>query len=377
MIKLTTVIEFHDISKFYDDSCIINGLNLKIEKSDFMVIYGSPSCGKSVLLRLLMGIEAPTTGQIFLRGKNITNVTAGERNIGYVPQSFALFPNMTVYDNIGYPLKLMNTPSDKIDSSVKKIAEMLKIEDLLKKYPDKLSGGQKQRVAIARGLIKNTKIFVLDDPLVGLDFKLREKLIDDLSELQESFGFTFVYTTSESQEALSLAKHIAILDQGRIMESNDIEGLYKKPTFLKTIEILGFPGVNKLNGQCLVRSNRLVCKTELFEVLINTEVGKSEQGITDDVVVCIRPENVYFNKLHENNIKLNGNIFMREDLGGEEIIYLDIKGEILTSVLRHQDDPGFENERQSVFINPSDIFIYNKKTGFLVGKGDAMFNGYN
>ncbi len=377
---MKTAISFKELSKVYGETAIINNLNLRIEQGDFMVIYGLPSCGKSVLLRLLMGIEKPTSGNIFLRGKDSTHLSAGERNIGYVPQSFALFPNLTVYDNIAYPLKLMKDFDDKIDNAVKDIADMLNISDLLIKYPDKLSGGQKQRVAIARGLIKYTDIFVLDDPLVGLDFKLREKLINDLKNLQEKHDFTFIYTTSESQEALTLGKHTAILNQGKIIEVGLTDKLYKNPSKLKTMEILGFPGANNIKGKYYIKNGKNICETNLFKIYLDTNLNDFRLDTTSEVRVCIRPEYIYIdNHKHiEDVIKITGNIFMCEDLGGEEIIYFDINGIILTSVRQHQHNTGLSEDKvQDIYIKTSNIFVYDKKTGDLIGKGDAVISVEN
>jgi ABC-type sugar transport system ATPase subunit len=221
--------EFQSVSQIYHHETVLKNISMKIDSGEFAVIYGPPGCGKSVLLRLLTGLETPTEGKIFMREEDVTGVPSGERSIGYVPQSFALYPHFKVYDNISYPLRLIGEKKAKIDEAVKSAASMLRITPLLEKYPDQLSGGEKQRVALARGITKKTGIYVFDDPLSGLDFKLREQLIDDLKQMQESLGATFIYTTSDTLEAMMLAEQIFILDKGRIIENGSLVVLYYSP----------------------------------------------------------------------------------------------------------------------------------------------------
>jgi len=375
VINLKIEVEFRNVCKFYGKTKILSELNLSIEKGSLMVIFGLPSCGKSVLLRLLLGIERVTSGQIFLRGSDATNVPAGKRNIGYIPQSFALYPHLNVYGNIAYPLKLMHYPSEEIDDSVKKIAGVLKISDLLKKSPNQLSGGEKQRVAIGRGLVKNANFFVLDDPLTGLDFKLREQLIGDLGDLQEKFGFTFLYATSEPLEAMTLGKNVCVLDQAKIIETGALEKLYRNPTHLITMKILGFPPANIIKGECYKKSGGLICKTDLFEIKLSTNLLESQESITKEVFVGLRPENMHIGNYENKDeyIKLGAEITLREDVGGEEIIYLDVQGNKLTSLLTHQNDyQERDNNLVNIYIKPSDIFVYNKSTEQLIGKGDVI-----
>ncbi len=163
---------------------VLSDINLEIEPLSFTVFCGPPGCGKSVLMRIIIGLEAPSAGSIVVGRTDITRLPAAARSIGYVPQSFALFPHMSVFANVAYPMALQRVPKSEIASRVRQAADMLRITPLLNKRPSELSGGEKQRAAIARGLLKNADIFILDDPLVGLDFKLRESLMDDLKDLR-------------------------------------------------------------------------------------------------------------------------------------------------------------------------------------------------
>ncbi|UCF91635.1 MAG: ABC transporter ATP-binding protein, partial [Desulfobacterales bacterium] len=258
-------IELREISKKYRRVPVLQDLNLTIEAGTFTVVFGSPACGKSVLVRLITGLERPNAGQILLRGQPVTKLDSGQRNIGYVPQSFALYPHYRVYDNIAYPLDLIKFPKRQTAAAVGEIAAQLKIDHLLNKYPDQLSGGEKQRVALARGVVKHTDIYILDDPLVGLDFKLREQMFDDLKQMQEALLATFLYTTSDPLEALALADQVAVLEGGRIVEAGPLEKLYRQPGHRRTMELLGFPQSNLMAGELFSSAGRIWCRTALFE----------------------------------------------------------------------------------------------------------------
>ena len=175
-------IELENISKSYGSTSVLSGVNPRFERGRFSVVLGSPVSGKSVLMRLIMGLEPPDRGRVLFRGRAVTNEPAGVRNFGYVPQSFALYPHYRVFDNIAYPLVLAKKKAG-LRERVERIAKQLRIDHLLSKYPNQLSGGEKQRVALARGMIKDSSVFILDDPLVGLDFKLRESLFVDLRDM--------------------------------------------------------------------------------------------------------------------------------------------------------------------------------------------------
>ncbi|MEO0561232.1 MAG: ABC transporter ATP-binding protein, partial [Chloroflexota bacterium] len=187
-------LEFKGVSKRFRQIVIADNMDLAIRSNTFSVIFGAPASGKSTLLRLITGLERPDRGDILIDGKIVNKMEPGERNIGYVPQSFALYPHYSVFDNIAYPLKLLGVAKGDYTPIVESTAEQLQITHLLNKRPDQCSGGEKQRVAIARGIVKNTKIFILDDPLTGLDFKLRERLFDDLRVMRDQLQATFIYT---------------------------------------------------------------------------------------------------------------------------------------------------------------------------------------
>jgi len=358
---------FYNIIKEYGNVRVLDDVTCEIMEGSFSVIFGPPGCGKSVLLRLLTGLENPTGGRVHLRGDDVTEITPGERGIGYVPQSFALYPHFKVYDNIAYPLKLIGEDKGRIENQVHQAAEMLRISPLLEKYPDQLSGGEKQRVALARGITKKTQIYVFDDPLSGLDFKLREQLIDDLRRMQRSLGATFVYTTSDALEALMLADQIYILDRGRIIEAGSLEEVYYRPMHVRTMELLGFPRANTLRGTLHKRNQVYVCKTDVFEIPVTRDRDSNFEG--HDVLVCIRPQHIQFEKPDGEVITFDARIVLREDLGAELILHLEAGGLRLLSVLRHDDLHLASEEMAVTHISLEKIILYSSEDGRRMGQG--------
>ena len=356
-------IELRSIAKKYGRVEVLRDFDLSVEAGTFTVVFGLPACGKSVLVRLLTGLERPSAGHILLRGNEATKVDSGGRNIGYVPQSFALYPHFSVYSNISYPLDLTKFPKSRIDSAVKQIAEQLKIDHLLEKFPDQLSGGEKQRVALARGVVKPTDIYILDDPLVGLDFKLREQMFDDLKSMQQALESTFLYTTSDPLEALALADNVAILDGGRIVEAGDLESLYRRPNHISTMTLLGFPPSNQIIGELSIRTDQVWCRTGLFELPVNMASSAGLPAEIGDVRAVIRPEDIHLNGDQDGMLNCQAQVVLREDLGGEVIVYLEVNNIPLVTVISHADAHLVSNDRVTVGVHPSKVVLFNSDTG--------------
>jgi ABC-type sugar transport system ATPase subunit len=357
-------VEFQNISKQFRNITIAQDMDLKIRDKSFSVIFGAPGGGKSTLLRLITGLEKPDQGEIRLRGEDMTTASPGDRNIGYVPQSFALYPHQSVFDNIAYPLKLMGVKPTDYTPIVERTAEQLQIAHLLKKRPDQCSGGEKQRVAIARGIVKNTKIFILDDPLTGLDFKLRERLFDDLREMKEDLAATFIYTTSDPLEALMLAEDVHIFDAGQIVETGPLDQLYYDPAHARTAELLGFPKTNMIDGQLNTTGDQ--CQTELFSfpMQILTEAPSGT-----DVRVAIRPQHIQINPQQTDNLMTTpAEITLVEDLGGELHIYLEAAGIEIETVHAHSQTEPTEGPAE-IGIHPEYFRVYAAHSNQLIGKG--------
>ncbi|EEW25249.1 ABC transporter ATP-binding protein [Rhodobacter ferrooxidans] len=339
-------LEFRGIAKSYGKTKALDRLDLTVEAGSFTVLCGPPKSGKSVLFRILVGLEAPDAGQILLAGRDIAKSPPAQRPVGYVPQNFALYPHLTVAQNMAYPLTLARFPRDEIAKRVDRTAGILSITHLLAKTPDQLSGGEKQRVAVARGLLKDAEIFVLDDPLVGLDYKLRERLMDELKGLREELRATFLYATSDSLEALSMAQVLAVIDHGRILQCAPPAEVYHNPAVARALDLIGFPHANLLPGK--LGGGQLVAGPLRF----------AAEG-SGDVVLGIRPEHVRLGPAGQP-----ARVTLVENLGGEAVVYLDLDGQPLTAAMLLLDnDPPEIDAMVGVSIDPASVLLFDATTG--------------
>lgn len=363
---MTAAVEFKNVSKSYGRNTIVEDMNMIVESGTFTVIFGAPGSGKSVLLRLITGLEKPDQGEIFIRGESMNRIPPGDRNIGYVPQSFALYPHYSVFDNIGYPLKLMGMSAADIKPIVESTAEQLKIGHLLQKRPDQCSGGEKQRVAIARGIVKNTRIFILDDPLTGLDFKLREQLFEDLRLMKEDLDATFIYTTSDALEALMLAEWVNIFDGGNIIESGELDVVYGQPEHARTMQLLGFPPANVFPGSLASSANgNATCNS----ALIDFPVAANGHPYSGEVLIGLRPQDIQINPVTNGGTPaIPAEITLVEDLGGELVIYLDANGVELEAVVPRSEVLELTEGEATIAINPERLQVY-QPSGERVGHG--------
>jgi ABC-type sugar transport system ATPase subunit len=366
------ILLLESISKSYGGTQVLSDLSFSATAGNLTVVYGPPAAGKSVLVRVLTGLEQPDSGRIFLRGQDVTHEAPAERNIGYVPQSFALYPHLSVRGNISYPLDLAHVPSSETRDVVANAAAMLKIEEHLDKKPDQLSGGQKQRVAIARGIAKRTDFFVLDDPLAGLDFKLREQLVDDLRALNTVTGASILYVTSDVIEAMTLADELAVLADGTIIERGLPETLYREPRALGTMALVGFPPANFLHGSLERRDDETWCTTDLFAFAAEV----SSHAAPGDVIVGFRPERIHLSHrpVHHDGadgrtLQFPATIVLREDLGGEDIVYLAASGQSLTMVDRDHYQGDDLDQQVTVSIYPDMVALFDVTSGERIGSG--------
>ena len=362
-------LELRGVAKSYGSRPVLQGVDLAVDEGVFLVVFGPPACGKSVLLRMITGLEKPTSGAILLRGRDAAGQSPAERNVGYVPQSFALYPHYRVRDNIAYPLTLMRMGRAEIEPRVQEVAKQLKIGHLLEKRPDQLSGGEKQRVALARGIIKPTDLFVLDDPLTGLDFKLREQLFDDLKAMQRALRATFIYMTSDPLEALALADRIAVLDGGRLVETGEIEAVYRRPANVRTMELLGAPPSNRLTGVVRRRAGQLRCSAGAFEFALDAPAAALSDG--DRVHVAIRPQDIALGgDGRAGLLSCRAEVMLEEDLGAEVVLFLKAGETPLVTVVSHAALHGRAGAEQvELAVRPEALAVFSVDGGRRLGQG--------
>lgn len=346
-------VAFQGITKSYRGTPALRGLDLEVRSGSLTVVCGPPQSGKSVLCRLLAGLEKPDAGRIVLGGRDITDRPPAERPIGYVPQSFALYPHLTVAANIGYALALQRAPAADIARRVDWAAGLLSITHLLKKTPDQLSGGEKQRTALARGLLRDAEVFVLDDPLVGLDYKLRERLMDELKDLRAELKATFFYVTSDSLEALTMAQDLAVLDGGTVVQHGEAARLYDEPQHLRALELIGFPRPNILDvtvadGTATAGPLRLPARLE--------------GGRTGALKAGIRPEAL--RRGTGRGIDAVGRVTLVENLGGELVVYMEAGGTPLVMAYPFAGEAEPADDAPLAFtVAPADILLFDAATG--------------
>ncbi|EFM26011.1 ABC transporter, ATP-binding protein [Peptoniphilus duerdenii ATCC BAA-1640] len=299
-------IELKNIRKCYEkDVAVIDDFNLSIEDGDFVVFLGPSGCGKSTLLRIIAGLIDIDGGSIFMDGENITNSLPKDRNMAFVFQNYALYPHMTVSENITVSLKLKKVPKEKIESKLNEIAKLLSIEDLLNRYPRELSGGQQQRVALARAIIRSPKAYLMDEPLSNLDAKLRQKMRFEIMKLYEKLKITTIYVTHDQVEAMTMATKVVLLNKGEIIQSGPPQELFDTPNNTFVANFIG-NGMNFFEGE--IKDGELI----FFDFKIPF---KSKENLK--VQVGIRPEHINLDSGNKYEVKYC------ENLGAESILHFE------------------------------------------------------
>lgn len=295
---MNTIVDIKGVNKIYGTNHVVKDLNLLVEEGEFLTLLGSSGCGKTTTLRMIAGFEEPTTGSITVEGEPIEDKEPYERNVNTVFQSYALFPHMTIYDNVAYGLRMKKVPKKEIKERVLKMLEMVQLSGFEKRYPSQLSGGQKQRVAIARALINRPKVLLLDEPLGALDLKLRKQMQLELKRLQKKLNITFIYVTHDQEEALTMSDRIAIMHDGVMDQIGSPTEIYERPATKFVATFIG--ETNVFEGTIRsIEGGKAVIGIENGEV---TTSGSVEEGdgkntgfaVNEFVTVSVRPEKMHF-----------------------------------------------------------------------------------
>lgn len=287
-------IEFKNINKYYGKNQVLKNVNLEIEKGQFVTLLGPSGCGKSTLLRCLSGLEDISSGQIFMDGKDITNLEPKDRNIGMVFQHYSLFPNMTVEENIGFGLKMKKRPKEEIGQKVKKIINIVELEGKEKEYPDNLSGGQQQRVALARSIVQQPKVLLLDEPLSAIDAKLRKSLQNSIREVHKKLGLTSIFVTHDQDEAMVMSDTIHLFHEGKIEQSSNPIEMYTSPvskfaaTFIGNYNILSEDEFIRITGKKITAPNGIAIRPETLQII--GKEGQEEEYTFEGTIMDNTPK---------------------------------------------------------------------------------------
>ena len=316
------------VCKKYDNGVeAVNDFNLKIDEGEFIIIVGPSGCGKTTTLRMIAGLEDISKGEIYIADKLVNDVESKHRGVSMVFQNYALYPHMNVYENIAFALKIRKLDEQSIDEKVHYAAKVLDIEDLLMRKPSELSGGQKQRVAIGRAIVRDPKLFLMDEPLSNLDAKLRVQMRNELARLHKELNNTIVYVTHDQTEAMTLGSRIVVMNEGVIQQVDSPKNLYEKPNNIFVASFIGSPQMNFLNAKVILEDQvKLQVEDDIF-VLNERQASllKERDYLNKEIVLGIRPEALYSHeyKLKDFKNKLNVKLNVYELTGAEAYLYFE------------------------------------------------------
>jgi multiple sugar transport system ATP-binding protein len=320
-------VTYRNVYKRYGDVTVVKDLNMEVADKEFVVFVGPSGCGKSTNLRMLAGLEEISEGEILIGDRVVNDVPPKDRDIAMVFQSYALYPHMSVYDNMAFGLKLRKTPKAEIDHRVKEAAEILGLAHLLDRKPKALSGGQRQRVAVGRAIVREPAVFLMDEPLSNLDAKLRVTARAEISKLHKRLGTTFIYVTHDQVEAMTMGDRIAVLNDGILQQMDSPRTLYRRPANVFVAGFIGSPSMNFFNATLVSEEGKLIVDAGDFRVAVPDE-RKPIYGdyVGKEVVFGIRPEHVHapqFAPPDTIGARMTGTVEVIELLGHELHLYLN------------------------------------------------------
>ncbi|MBS5036885.1 MAG: ABC transporter ATP-binding protein [Fusobacterium sp.] len=358
------------LSKSFDGVQVIKNIDLEIKAGEFFSILGPSGCGKTTLLRILAGFIESDSGVVYLGDKDITNLPPNLRSTNTIFQKYALFPHLTVYENIAFPLRMKKMDSDYIDTEVKKMLKMIELEEHASKKPNQLSGGQQQRVSIARALVNKPEVLLLDEPLSALDAKLRQNLLIELDNIHEEVGITFIFITHDQQEALSISDRIAIMNKGKVLQVGTPAEVYESPADMFVADFIGEN--NFIEGE-VISIDSETCATLKHERLgeIRFEMDRKVK-IGDHVKVSVRPEKIRLTrnlpknlgKIH-NVIKVYVDELIYTGFQSKYFVWLNGEKDLLFKVFK-QHAIFFEDDESSVRWDEEAYISWNSEDSYLV-----------
>ena len=344
-------VELRNITKIYDKKKVIDNVSLTIEDKEFLILVGSSGCGKSTILRMIAGLEDITEGEIYIDGKCVNNVAPKDRDIAFVFQSYALYPHMSVYENLAFPLKMKKVGKEEIDKKVRETAEKLDLTELLERKPKQLSGGQRQRVALGRAIVRQPKVFLMDEPLSNLDAKLRIQMRAEIKKLHEELQTTFIYVTHDQTEALTMGDRIAIIDKGVIQQTDSPDRIYNHPKNTFVGGFLGAPAMNFIDTK--VENGKISVNNSVFDL---SESQKNLLGSRNEIILGIRAENMNSDRA---DFHFSAPITISEMLGSERVVYF--KANETTCSARLSAKHSVESE-MTFNLNSDDFLFFDKET---------------
>jgi multiple sugar transport system ATP-binding protein len=358
-------VTYNNVYKRFGDVTAVRDVSIDIADKEFIVFVGPSGCGKSTCLRMLAGLEEISDGQILIGDRVVNDVPPKDRDIAMVFQSYALYPHMSVYDNMAFGLKLRKTPKAEIDRRVKEAAEILGLQQLLDRKPKALSGGQRQRVAVGRAIVREPAVFLMDEPLSNLDAKLRVSARAEISKLHKRLGTTFIYVTHDQVEAMTMGDRIAVLKDGELMQIDSPRTLYTKPDNVFVAGFIGSPSMNFFNATLVGEEGRLFVDAGDFRVKV-PDKRKQAYGsyVGKEVILGIRPEDIHSPAYAPPNIDaspIKGLVEVIELLGHELHLYLSSGRNNYVAIVDTRLAPAVGSEIDLV-INADHMHLFDRNT---------------
>ena len=354
-------VQIQDVGKAYGHVSVMNKVSVDIKDGEFVILVGPSGCGKSTLLRMIAGLERITSGEILIGPKVVNDVPPKERDIAMVFQSYALYPHMTVAENMGFSLKLSGTPKPEIDKRVKSAADILNLTPLLERLPKDMSGGQRQRVAMGRAIVRNPQVFLFDEPLSNLDAKLRVQMRAEIKALHQRLKVTTVYVTHDQVEAMTMADRIVVMNAGHVEQVGTPLELYDRPANLMVAAFIGSPSMNLIEGRLIsTPAGPAFRTTKGAELPVPAAVPASAQG--RDLVLGIRPEHCSIASGEDGRGVIHTTVKVVEPTGSETELLVDVQGEALTCVFHARFDsaPGSPLRLK---LETEQMHLFDKATG--------------
>ncbi|RMH04548.1 MAG: sn-glycerol-3-phosphate ABC transporter ATP-binding protein UgpC [Nitrospirae bacterium] len=347
------------IDKTFGHQRVLQGISLKADDGEFVVLLGPSGCGKSTLLRIIAGLEQQTSGSVLIGGQCVDALPPHRRDIAMVFQNYALYPHLTVRENLAFGLRMRKTPSDIIEARIAEAAELLEIADLLDRRPKDLSGGQRQRVAMGRALVRHPRLFLFDEPLSNLDARLRASMRVEIKKLHKRLGVTMIYVTHDQIEAMTLGEKIVVMDQGEIRQIGTPEEIYRQPHNPFVAGFIGTPPMNLLEGRLSVQARKCLFEAETFQLVLPIVPEKGGMARPIPAILGIRPEDLLPHPEERPIVEITGTVDLVENLGAETLVYLAIDGKRLTARFpaTYRVQPG---NTVTVYVSPHRIHLFTK-----------------
>jgi len=355
-------VELRNLKVVLGKKVVFEDLNMSFERGRLTVVLGPPGAGKTTLLKTIAGFIDPVEGEVVIEGRVVNDVPPSQRNVSMVFQTLALYPHMTVYENIATPLSTRGFSKEEIDEKVQSLAKLLKITHTLDRKPETLSGGEYQRVAIAKCLIKDAQVYLMDEPFINLDLKIRSELRDEIKRLAETLKKTMIFATPDPSEALALGEKIYVFMEGKIVQFGQGVELYKMPKSLEVATYVGEGLFNIFKGEILRKGSNVTFATEDFSAKIPPDI-LADVPSEGKYTLVIRPEDIKPRRFAEDSYEflVKGKVYTVEVLGGDTLVYYELdSGAIVKSLVNtiYRPSTGVEEE---LYFDPGEVLVFNEK----------------